>query len=98
MKTGEDFKKAAKEKNIERWDIHNCGFCNYPCGYVIQREKVYYDSGCNCTYTDGWQERTWEDIADQYNRNAGSPDVEERKKEYPAFAEVVKKDNELWGF
>lgn len=98
MKTANDFKQAAREKNITFWGVHNCSMCGYECGYVIQGDYVSYDAGCNCTYGSGLEPRSWEDLAAAYNLNAGAPDVEERSKKHPAFAESVKEDREFWGF
>ncbi len=29
--------------------VHQCVFCGYWCGYVHYGEKLFYDSGCECT-------------------------------------------------
>lgn len=37
---------------ITKWNIHNCPFCNYKCGYLFEvdsgRILVKYDNGCYC--------------------------------------------------
>jgi len=97
MKQAEDFKKAAKEKNITRWTINHCIMCNYPCGFIIKRDVVRYDSGCNCVW-EGERPSSFEEIARTYNLNAGASDRKEREEKYPAFKESVEADDRLWGF
>ena len=97
MKQIEDFKKAAKERNISHWDIHECSMCRYECGFIIRGEEVYYDSGCKCTMGP-LRQSNWEELAEFYNNNAGASDVEERMKKYPDFKKSVEEDNEFWGF
>lgn len=97
MKKVDDFKKAARDQGVKRWNVHNCSICGYKCGYVINGDNVYYDSGCDCVM-GGLEPRDWEDIANSYNLNAGADDAEERSKEYPLFAGCVREDNKLWGF
>lgn len=68
VKPTEYFKQKAKEKNITRWNIHDCGMCGYKCGYVIRGEDISYDNGCGCSW-GGERPADWNDLADQYNRN-----------------------------
>lgn len=85
MKTAIDFKNAAIRKEIKRWDIHNCSMCNYACGYVIDNDRVFYDSGCDCTYRgQNLSPRSFEDIADHYNMQSNET--------------VIQRMNEFWGF
>jgi hypothetical protein len=43
--------------------IHNCGMCGYECGYSWFNGKLYYDTGCNCTYgAGGFEPREEESI------------------------------------
>ena len=90
IKTTEELKTQAREKGITRWKIHNCSMCGYPCGYIINGDIVQYDSGCNCVQGE-LQERSWEDLAETYNRNQpeNNPQI---KQEY--LDEV----NEVWQF
>lgn len=68
MKAIEEFKDAAKEKDIIFWNIHTCGMCGYRCGFLFDGDTVMYDSGCGCvTYGPVITPRSWEDVADQYN-------------------------------
>lgn len=69
QRTPDEFQEAAKTNGVTRWDIHSCGFCGYQCGYVIQDGMVGYDSGCDCGCRSGIELRSWEEIADHYNRN-----------------------------
>ncbi len=79
----EDFKKKAKEKNIRFWKVHNCAFCDYPCGFAIDGNEVSYDSGCDCTNSRVYEPRTWKDIVEAYNS---------------VGPEHIKEVNEFWGF
>jgi len=70
QRTASEFKKAVELYGIKRWHIHFCCLCGYDCGYRFIDGKVFYDNGCDC----GWinpkpklHERTWEDVAYQYN-------------------------------
>lgn len=83
MKTVDDFKKAAKDKNITRWNINDCSICGYKCGFNISGDEVSYDPGCNCVW-GGSESRTWQDLADDYN-------MQTDKK-------FIKEMNEFWGF
>lgn len=96
MKTVEDFKKAAKERNITRWNIHECSMCGYACGYVIRGDNVGYDNGCNCVW-GGIRPSSWQELTNAYNMNAGALDRKEREKN-PLFKESVEADDKYWGF
>lgn len=85
MKTVEDFKKAAKDKNIIRWNIHDCSMCGYKCGFILdlQNDQLYYDNGCYC-FMNPPNPRNWEDLADSYNMQTSD--------------EYIKEMNQFWGF
>lgn len=70
MKTADDFRQAAQQRNIERWDTRICGICGEPVGYVFIDGHVYFDSCCGCSsyYTEP-QRRTWDDVAELYQMN-----------------------------
>ncbi len=38
----------AMKKSRKKFVIHNCGFCNYPCGFFHNGYNLLYDSGCDC--------------------------------------------------
>ncbi len=86
MKTGDDFRKAAEEKNISKWNIHDCSICGYLCGFVFSgdHQHVAYDSGCDCTGREHYQHRIWESVAQHYNLQS--------------HPEVIKEMNKFWGF
>lgn len=68
LKTSEELKEQAKKIGLKKWKVHECSMCGYPCGYIIESERISYDPGCYCS--GGYvEERTWQDLADQYNRN-----------------------------
>lgn len=37
---------AIKEKG--KFVVHKCSMCNYPCGFVVVQDNLYYDAGCGC--------------------------------------------------
>lgn len=85
-KSGNDFKEAATKIKPNKWIIHHCSICNYPCGYVFSSnyEHVGYDSGCDCVSYENIQPRSWDDLAAQYNV--------QNNEEY------IKEMNKFWGF
>lgn len=42
------FKKIKAEWQDKKFMIHTCSKCEYICGYIWIRGKLYYDSGCHC--------------------------------------------------
>ncbi len=28
--------------------IHPCSLCQYPCGFLVRGDKLFYDTGCDC--------------------------------------------------
>ena len=85
-RTGEEFKQAHKKSGIRRWSLRSCSICDYPLGFMFNEDgQVFFDPGCGCTdYQYHPEPRTWEDIAEVYNRI-----TDEKRK-----AELDK----LWGF
>ncbi len=85
-KTGKDFKQAALKLKLKKWEVHRCTLCNYPCGYIFSPdyEHVSYDSGCNCVGYENLNDRSWDDVANQYNRITSR--------------DYLNDMNELWGF
>ncbi len=84
MKKPIDFQISAQKNGITRWDVHNCSFCNYACGYVFEGVQVFYDSACDCVTYSYLQPRDWNCVAAQYNMQTND--------------EVIKKMNEFWHF
>jgi len=89
MKIVEDFKRQAKEKNITRWNIHDCYMCGYQCGYIIRGDKVFYDSGCDCTGGSPLQIRSWEDLTGFYNMQNSKKYINEMDK-FWGFDKLIK--------
>lgn len=83
-RTAEEFRAQAKERGITKWVVHHCSICNYECGYVIQGDDVFYDSGCNCVRMTPLQRRSWEDLAFFYN-------IQKNEN-------VIAQMDKLWGF
>lgn len=44
------------KKTGTKYTLHNCSMCNYPCGWFMRGEKLYYDSGCNCVNYNNTQQ------------------------------------------
>lgn len=86
MKTAEDFRRAAHDKQITEWRIVPCSLCGYQCGYLfnLDGDAVAYDAGCDCR-SSAPQPRSWQSVADHYNLQATGGDARRR---YDAF----------WGF
>lgn len=81
-KTVDELKQQAKDKNITHYPVRECSICGYTLEYLIRNDQVYYDSGCDCvSHSAGPQLRSWEDLAECYNRNQpeNNPDIK------PAF-------------
>lgn len=69
IKSADELKAQAALKGITFWPVHDCSICGYTCGYYLYLEKPYYDSGCNCVYSQNLDPRSWEDVAYTYNLN-----------------------------
>jgi len=92
IKTADELKQQAIAKNITFYPVHNCSMCGYQCGYVIENDKVGYDSGCDCTYNAGGIElRDWDDLARSYNMNQ----PENNSRISPKFLDEL---NKTWQF
>ena len=61
--TGEEVKSACLSKKITKVKCRECSICRTALNYHVQGEDVFFDSSCDCTSSDGWQARTWEDVA-----------------------------------
>src|SRR5947209_3362536 len=46
MRTPEEFQEKVRELGLKKWSIHDCGFCNWPCGFLFDGDQVRYDNGC----------------------------------------------------
>lgn len=82
MKSGEDFRKSAIENNIHHWPVHNCSMCGYECGFLFDYRgyPVVYDAGCDCTRQYVKHERSWDDVAEQYNIQKNEKVINEMNK------------------
>lgn len=86
MKTTDDFKTAVSQRNIKRWDTHDCAICGMPVGYVFIDGNVYFDGNCDCSsYPTDLQHRLWQNVADMYLMNT-------HNREWLAAA------NQFWGW
>ncbi len=87
MRTAEEFKQIAIDKEITYWQVHECSICKYKLGFIFFQFKgddVVYDHGCHCLSKMNMTRRTWEDVAKQYNC-----------KTFPA---TIAEYNDFWGF
>lgn len=91
IKTADELRAQAKLKDITFYLVHHCSMCNYPCGYVIKGEEVFYDSGCNCVTYNNVEPRSWEELASTYNLNQpeNNPDIKQK---------YLDELNEIWQF
>lgn len=92
IKTPEELKAQAALKGITFYPVHDCSICGVTCGYVIDGDKVGYDSSCNCGAPEfGIQERDWDDLARTYNCNQpeNNPDI---------MQSFLDKLNQTWQF
>lgn len=74
MVTADQVKRAMAHSNITHVNHHACGICNSMTAYVIHKDKLYYDSSCNCTYDGRPEQRSFQDAADWINMQ-DNPDV-----------------------
>ena len=68
MRTAAEFERIVQERGKRKWRSRpGCFICNYPVGYVFKDGKVFWDPGCKCL-KGPLRERSWQDVADQYNQ------------------------------
>jgi hypothetical protein len=93
IKTADQLKEQAKKIHLTFWPIHDCSICGYTCGYYFEHdwEDVFYDSGCDCVTYSNIQERSWENVADNYNLNQPENNPKISK-------EFLDKLNKIWQF
>ena len=74
--TEEQVSEALSNSDVVFIGVHNCSMCDYPCGYIIDGERVGYDAGCHCSSYGLAQieERSFADIAEHINMQTGSKD------------------------
>jgi hypothetical protein len=68
MRRPEEFKKIVRDRRINFWPVRDCSICSHYIGYRFDGDLVFYDSGCGCTNLPDLQPRTWQELADFYNR------------------------------
>jgi hypothetical protein len=85
-KTAEDFQRQVKEHDIRSWTLRCCSICETALNFIFDGDDVYYDSNCNCvTFRTIPQERTYQDIADIYNKNIENEDFIEEINDFFEF-------------
>lgn len=70
MRTGEEFKKQAAAIGLEMWLVRPCSICGSWVGFVFRQGEVCWDGSCSCSTPLGLQPRTWDDVAECYNRQS----------------------------
>lgn len=84
-RTASQFQQAAADRSITAWDHHACSLCGHMVRWLFRDDgRVYFDSGCGCTWGDGPQPCTWEDVAAHYNLQS-----------HPS---VISEYDQFWGF
>lgn len=83
MRYPREFKEQAEKLKINRWMIHECTICDYPCGFHFYQSGVKYDNGCHCRMA-GLRDSSWKEVADHYNLQGDE--------------KVIQEMNEFWGF
>lgn len=93
QRSAEEFKAQATALDRDHWTIRDCGLCGYPLSYIFHDDgSVSFDSGCNCCGGGPTlSPRTWDEIAEHYNRNQP-----ERNPEITR--EWLDKADEFWQF
>ena len=64
--TGDEVEAAMKAAGIARVEHHACSLCGYMTSYVIEGGRLYFDSGCNCSW-GGWRPAQFDEAADWIN-------------------------------
>ena len=87
MKTGEDFKRAAKEHSIDYWHIRDCSICDYELCYLFNYKdhEVVFDAGCSCVRNIRIHVRDWKDVANHYNLNINNSTIIEEYNKFWKF-------------
>ncbi len=49
--------------------LHKCSMCQYPCGYIWNGDRIFYDSGCYCTTSNSTRETEEQDLLDTLEMN-----------------------------
>lgn len=78
LKTVDELKKQAEDHGITFYYVRACSMCGYPLGYLIDEDRVGFDSGCYCTgQGQNVGLRSWEDLTQSYNMNQpeNNPDI-----------------------
>lgn len=55
-------------KQGEKLIVHNCSMCGYPCGFIIDKDGLGYDTGCYCVRDcPRIEDRTESELAEYIN-------------------------------
>jgi len=64
--SAEQVKSAALAAGLSFVVNHDCAICRVDVGYVIDGEKLFYRSGCGCSWSPD-REIPWQEAADWIN-------------------------------
>lgn len=66
--TGVEIREAIIKHKVVSIHTRSCSICDHALRYLFKRDRVFYDSNCDCTtfYTDP-EPRTWDSVAFTYN-------------------------------
>lgn len=72
--TIEQIREAVVNHKIRAWRLRKCSMCRVPLSYYFDDDgKIFYDSSCDCTnFREPLQPRSWEELADTFNRQMPS--------------------------
>lgn len=75
MVTGTQVREAMVAANIVQVEHHRCGVCRYMTKYVRDGDLLFFDVGCNCTYSgEQLESRLWDSAAQWINMQS-NPDI-----------------------
>jgi hypothetical protein len=83
-RTPAEFAAAAQDREITWWPIRDCSLCGTPIGYECSGYRVAFVSSCGCSSFNGWNSRSWDDLAQHYNMQTNDS--------------VIARYAEFWGF
>lgn len=85
--TVEDLQRIVQENNITAWSFRECFICEFPLFFLFCKNKVFFDSSCNCvSISTEPEERTWNTLINIFNMQL--PEIRKRMLEHFAKNEI----------
>ena len=72
VKTGVDFREAVRRHKLETFEVRHCSICGTPVKFLFKDNHIFFDGSCSCAKGIP-QERSWDELAEMYNRNIDNP-------------------------